>query len=51
MSNDDTIDIVWSYGVRWEPSPIAWASRWDTYLAMNDSEVPFSPHIMMFARC
>eukprot|EP00047_Mylnosiga_fluctuans_P003679 m.230337 g.230337 ORF g.230337 m.230337 type:complete len:629 (-) comp12047_c0_seq1:1325-3211(-) len=39
MGNDDTVEVVWSYGVRWEPSPIAWASRWDTYLAMNDAEI------------
>eukprot|EP00048_Salpingoeca_helianthica_P015775 m.228531 g.228531 ORF g.228531 m.228531 type:complete len:628 (-) comp17506_c0_seq1:92-1975(-) len=32
-------EIVWSYGVRWEPSPIAWASRWDSYLAMTDSDI------------
>eukprot|EP00039_Didymoeca_costata_P028094 m.19987 g.19987 ORF g.19987 m.19987 type:complete len:635 (+) comp6724_c0_seq1:278-2182(+) len=31
--------VIWSYGVRFEPSEIAWASRWDTYLKMADVKV------------
>lgn len=31
--------VIWSYGVRFEPSDIAWASRWDTYLKMADVKV------------
>eukprot|EP01147_Barroeca_monosierra_P010171 gene10171-2333_t len=31
--------IVWSYSVQWEPSDIAWASRWDTYLSVDDPEI------------
>ena len=40
VKDDGTLRVVWTYGVRWEPSPIAWASRWDSYLAMADTEVP-----------
>ena len=31
--------IVWSYSVVWEPSDVAWASRWDTYLSTDDPEI------------
>eukprot|EP00052_Salpingoeca_macrocollata_P014173 m.110923 g.110923 ORF g.110923 m.110923 type:complete len:622 (-) comp19208_c1_seq3:241-2106(-) len=39
MKDTDTVEIVWSYGVRFEPSPVAWASRWDAYLEMSDSDI------------
>lgn len=39
MKPDDTLGIVWSYTVQWEESDIAWASRWDTYLHMDDAEI------------
>lgn len=32
-------DVIFSYGVRFEESEIAWASRWDTYLHMSDTEI------------
>jgi len=31
--------VIFSYGVRFEESEIAWASRWDTYLHMSDTEI------------
>ena len=31
--------VIFSYGVRFEVSDIAWASRWDTYLHMSDTEI------------
>ena len=31
--------VIFSYGVRFEVSEIAWASRWDTYLHMSDTEI------------
>lgn len=31
--------VVWTYDVRWEPSDVKWASRWDTYLKMTDSQI------------
>eukprot|EP00897_Mesotaenium_endlicherianum_P005496 jgi/Mesen1/4975/ME000248S04256 len=31
--------IVFSFDVRWEPSDIAWASRWDAYLKMRGDQV------------
>ena len=39
MKDDETMKVKWSYGVRFEPSDIAWASRWDTYLEMSDVEI------------
>lgn len=32
----DKMEVVWTYDVRWVPSDIAWASRWDVYLSMGD---------------
>ncbi|CEM06493.1 unnamed protein product [Vitrella brassicaformis CCMP3155] len=31
--------VVFTYDVRWEPSPVKWASRWDMYLKMTDSQI------------
>lgn len=31
--------VIFSYGVRFEDSDVAWASRWDTYLRMSDTEI------------
>lgn len=31
--------LQFTYNVRWEGSAIRWASRWDTYLAMNDVQI------------
>eukprot|EP00794_Sanderia_malayensis_P004615 gene4615-5221_t len=31
--------FLFTYDVSWEKSDIAWASRWDTYLAMNDVQI------------
>ena len=39
VKDEGTKEIVWSYSVQWEPSDIAWASRWDTYLKMEDVEI------------
>ncbi|EGD76169.1 transmembrane 9 superfamily member 4 [Salpingoeca rosetta] len=39
MTDDRKKPIVWSYSVQWEPSDIAWASRWDTYLSADDPEI------------
>lgn len=39
LKADEKQEVVWSYGVRFEPSDIAWASRWDTYLAMTDVNI------------
>ncbi|KAL8456543.1 hypothetical protein ACS0TY_034676 [Phlomoides rotata] len=32
-------EIVFTYDVSFEPSDIRWASRWDTYLVMNDDHI------------
>lgn len=34
--------VIWSYGVHFEKSDIAWASRWDTYLQMADVKIHWS---------
>eukprot|EP00808_Paulinella_micropora_P025623 g60805.t1 len=31
--------FFWTYDVHWEASAIKWASRWDIYLKMTDSEI------------
>ncbi|WOL09070.1 transmembrane 9 superfamily member 7-like [Canna indica] len=31
--------VVFSYDVTFQPSDIKWASRWDTYLLMNDDQI------------
>jgi len=31
--------IIWTYTVQWQESPIKWASRWDLYLKMTDSQI------------
>lgn len=31
--------IVFSYDVVWELSSVKWASRWDAYLSMRDSDI------------
>jgi len=31
--------LYFTYEVEWQPSHISWASRWDTYLAMNDVQI------------
>ena len=31
--------IVNVYQVSWEPSPVKWASRWDVYLEMSDTQI------------
>ncbi|XP_047334711.1 transmembrane 9 superfamily member 7-like [Impatiens glandulifera] len=32
-------EIIFTYDVLFEPSDIKWASRWDTYLLMNDDRI------------
>ncbi len=36
---EGTTEVVYSYDVTWEYSPIKWASRWDTYLLMGDEQI------------
>jgi transmembrane 9 superfamily protein 2/4 len=31
--------ITWTYDVKWEKSPIRWASRWDLYMYMGEDQV------------
>jgi len=35
--------LIFSYGVKWEPSKVTWASRWDIYLSMNHA-IPDKVH-------
>eukprot|EP00808_Paulinella_micropora_P022196 g15997.t1 len=39
ISLDGKITIFWTYDVLWEPSDVKWASRWDLYLKMTDSQI------------
>jgi len=36
---DQETEVVWSYDVLWERSPVKWASRWDMYLQMRDDDI------------
>jgi transmembrane 9 superfamily protein 2/4 len=31
--------IIWTYDVQWESSPIKWASRWDLYLKITETQI------------
>lgn len=31
--------LYFTYSVEWKKSAVSWASRWDTYLAMNDVQI------------
>ena len=39
MGDADKLDVLYTYSVKYEPSDVAWASRWDVYLQMNNAEV------------
>jgi len=32
-------EVIWTYGVFWEQSPVKWASRWDAYFKMQDPQI------------
>jgi len=32
-------EIIYTYDVTWTPSPVRWASRWDTYLKMHEGQI------------
>mmetsp|Transcript_42664 Transcript_42664/g.140169 ORF Transcript_42664/g.140169 Transcript_42664/m.140169 type:complete len:637 (-) Transcript_42664:372-2282(-) len=32
-------EVVYTYDVKWEPSDVKWASRWDLYLYMGDDQI------------
>ncbi|KAF3779908.1 Transmembrane 9 superfamily member 8 [Nymphaea thermarum] len=36
---EDNKEIIFTYDVDFEESPIKWASRWDTYLLMTDDQI------------
>lgn len=31
--------LFFTYSVEWKESDVSWASRWDTYLGMNDVQI------------
>lgn len=33
------VSVIYSYDVVWIPSPIRWASRWDSYLKMHEGQI------------
>merc|ERR1712216_364624 len=36
---DADTEVIWTYDIKWEYSEIRWASRWDLYLKMTDSNI------------
>lgn len=38
-SDQGDIEFLWTYDVVWTLSDVKWASRWDVYLKMHDSEI------------
>eukprot|EP00271_Cylindrocystis_brebissonii_P004203 TRINITY_DN157_c0_g3_i1.p1 TRINITY_DN157_c0_g3~~TRINITY_DN157_c0_g3_i1.p1 ORF type:complete len:642 (-),score=114.05 TRINITY_DN157_c0_g3_i1:537-2462(-) len=36
---EDGEEVIFSYDVKFNPSPVKWASRWDTYLLMTDDQI------------
>lgn len=36
---EEKMDIVFTYDVEFQESDVKWASRWDTYLLMNDDQI------------
>lgn len=39
VNDNEEIEILYTYDVEWKPSPLRWASRWDTYLTMSDVQI------------
>lgn len=37
--NPKSTRLLFLYSVEWKKSDVSWASRWDTYLGMNDVEI------------
>jgi len=35
----ETMDVIWTYSVMFQPSDVRWASRWDAYLKMQDPQI------------
>lgn len=36
VDKDGNVEVIWTYDVRWVPSDVKWASRWDIYLSMGN---------------
>jgi len=34
--SDGNVEVIWTYDVKWIPSNVRWASRWDVYLSMGN---------------
>jgi len=39
VSSNGETKLHFTYQVSWEPSPVKWASRWDVYLEMSDTQI------------
>ena len=39
IKKDGQNELFFTYSVKWEESPIRWASRWDMYLSMADVQI------------
>jgi len=36
---EENEEVIWTYDVQWIKSDVKWASRWDLYLKMTDSQI------------
>ncbi|ANB14558.1 Emp70p [Sugiyamaella lignohabitans] len=45
--NAQSINITYSYSVKWIKSDVRWASRWDKYLALRGSRIRWKPLITL----
>ena len=39
LNEEGDTEVTWTYSIYWQPSPVAWAVRWDTYLHVVDPKI------------
>mmetsp|Transcript_15345 Transcript_15345/g.36230 ORF Transcript_15345/g.36230 Transcript_15345/m.36230 type:complete len:665 (+) Transcript_15345:75-2069(+) len=39
ITDQESVEVIWTYDVEWEESATKWASRWDVYLQMTDDNI------------
>ena len=39
ISDQGSVSLYFTYSVEWKQSDVRWASRWDSYLAMDDVQI------------
>lgn len=43
--------VIYTYDVKWEPSTVKWASRWDIYLNMDHRKTDKVHHPPLTSPC